>query len=150
MNKSIRKQVTTIFIGLVVAIMLIAVFVNSQFLVHYYIYNKQSTLVDVYEKMEQAVENTGASYDGMAEELNEVVEVSNITLNIISSDGQRRIESTNERQAQAMTMQLKGYILHQIRGEILETSDNYQICSTRDVLGQTEYIEMWGNLSDGS
>ena len=150
MNKSIRKQVTTIFIGLVVAIMLIAVFVNSQFLVHYYIYNKQSTLVDVYEKMEQAVENTGASYDGMAEELNEVVEVSNITLIILSSDGQRRIESTNERQAQAMTMQLKGYILLQIRGEILETSDNYQICSTSDVLGQTEYIEMWGNLSDGS
>lgn len=150
MNKSIRKQVTTIFIGLVVAIMLVAVFVNSQFLVHYYIYNKQSTLIDVYEKMEHAVENTGASYDGMAEELNEVVEVSNITLLILSSDGQRRIESTNERQAQAMTMQLKGYILRQIRGEILETSDNYQICSTSDVLGQTEYIEMWGNLSDGS
>ena len=55
MNKSIRKQVTTIFIGLVVAIMLIAVLVNSQFLVHYYIYNKQSTLIDVYEKMENAV-----------------------------------------------------------------------------------------------
>ena len=150
MNKSIRKQVTTIFIGLVVAIMLIAVLVNSQFLVHYYIYNKQSTLINVYEKMEQAVENTGASYDGMAEELNEVVEVSNITLLILSEDGQRRIESTNERQAQAMTMQLRGYILHQIRGEILASSDNYQICSTSDVIDETEYIEMWGNLSDRS
>ncbi len=150
MNKSIRKQVTTIFIGLVVAIMLIAVLVNSQFLVHYYIYNKQSTLIDVYEKMENAVKNTGASYDGMAEELNEVVEVSNITLLILSADGQRRIESTNERQAQAMTLQLKGYMLHQIQGEILVTSEQYQICSTRGVIEQTEYIEMWGNLSDGS
>lgn len=150
MNKSIRKQVTTIFIGLVVAIMLITVFVNSQFLEHYYIYNKQSTLIHVYEKMEKAVENTGASYDGMAEELNEAVEVSNITLLILSPDGQRRIESTNERQAQSMTMQLRGYILRQIQGEILETSEQYQICSTNDVLDDTEYIEMWGNLSDGS
>ena len=150
MKKSIRKQVTTIFIGLVVAIMLITVLVNSQFLEHYYIYNKRSTLIDVYEEMEQAVEHTGASYDGMAEVLNEVVEVGNITLLILSEDGQKRIESTNERQAQAMTLQLRGYMMHQIRGEVLVTSDNYQICSTRDVIDQTEYIEMWGSLSDES
>lgn len=150
MNKSIRRQIATIFIGLVVAIMLITVLVNSQFLVHYYIYNKQTTLIDVYEKMERAVENSGASYEGIAEELNEVVEVGNITLLILSGDGQRRIESTNERQAQAMTMQLRGYMLNEIRGEVLVTSERYQICSTKDVIDKSEYIEMWGYLKDGS
>ena len=68
MKKSIRRQMATIFIALVLAIMLLSALINSQFLGRYYIYNKQNTLISVYGKMEEAVQQS-MSYEKMAEEL---------------------------------------------------------------------------------
>lgn len=153
MNKSIRTLIATTFIGLVAGIMCISILINSQFLTNYYIKYKQSTLVDVYETMQQAVKNNGASYEGMAEELGEIVEAGNIRFLIMSGDNQQLITSTsNERQTQEMRSQLMGYLFHinQARGELLRESKNYQIRRAQDVMNGDEYIEMWGYLRDGS
>jgi len=153
MKRSIKRQIATTFIGLVVAIMLISTLINSQFLGQYYVYYKQSILIDVYEKMQQAVENNGSSYENMAEELSEVVEVENIAFVIMSGSGQHLITSTsNERQTEEMRSQLMGYLLNinQAKGELLKQKENYQVRSTMDVMDGDEYIEMWGYLKDGS
>ena len=100
--------------------------------------------------MEQAVENNGASYKNIAEELSEVVEASNIMLVIVSGDSQKLITSTsNEWQTNEMYSQLLGYLLgrNQARGELLQEEDHYQIRSTIDILNADEYIEMWGFLN---
>ena len=119
MNRSIKRQIATTFIGLVVAIMLISTLINSQFLGRYYISYKQSTLIDVYENMQQAVKHNGSSYENMAEELSEVVEVGNIAFVIMSGNGQHLITSTsNDRQTEEMRSQLMGYLLNinQVKG----------------------------------
>lgn len=153
MRKSIRRLIATTFIGLVAAIMCISILVNSQFLSQYYIKYKQSALIDVYETMQQAVKNNGSSYEGMAEELSQVVETSNIMFVIMSGDTQQLIVSTSsERQTEEMRSQLLGYLfnINQERGELLKESSNYQIRSAKDVMNGDEYIEMWGYLKDGS
>ncbi len=153
MNRSIKRQIATTFIGLVIAIMLISTLINSQFLGRYYISYKQSTLIDVYEKMQQAVKNNGSSYENMAEELSEVVEVGNIAFVIMSGNGQHLITSTsNDRQTEEMRSQLMGYLLNinQGKGELLKEKENYQIRSAEGVMNGDEYIEMWGYLTDGS
>lgn len=153
MRKSIRRLIATTFIGLVAAIMCISILVNSQFLSQYYIKYKQSALIDVYETMQQAVKNNGSSYEGMAEELSQVVETSNIMFVIMSGDTQQLIVSTSsERQTEEMRSQLLGYLfnINQGRGELLKESSNYQIRSAKDVMNGDEYIEMWGYLKDGS
>ena len=153
MNRSIKRQIATTFIGLVIAIMLISTLINSQFLGRYYISYKQSTLIDVYENMQQAVKHNGSSYENMAEELSEVVEVGNIAFVIMSGNGQHLITSTsNDRQTEEMRSQLMGYLLNinQGKGELLEEKENYQIRSAEDVINGDEYIEMWGYLTDGS
>ena len=153
MNRSIKRQIATTFIGLVVAIMLISTLINSQFLGRYYISYKQSTLIDVYENMQQAVKHNGSSYENMAEELSEVVEVGNIAFVIMSGNGQHLITSTsNDRQTEEMRSQLMGYLLNinQGKGELLKEKENYQIRSAEDVINGDEYIEMWGYLTDGS
>ncbi len=153
MKKSIRSLIATTFIGLVAGIMCISILINSQFLTNYYIKYKQSTLVDVYETMQQAVENNGASYEGMAEELGEIVEAGNIRFVIMSGDSQQLITSTsNEYQTEEMRSQLLGYLfnINQARGELLKESKSYQIRRASDVMNGDEYIEMWGYLSDGS
>ena len=153
MNRSIKRQIATTFIGLVVAIMLLSTLINSQFLGRYYISYKQSTLIDVYENMQQAVKHNGSSYENMAEELSEVVEVGNIAFVIMSGNGQHLITSTsNDRQTEEMRSQLMGYLLNinQGKGELLKEKENYQIRSAEDVINGDEYIEMWGYLTDGS
>lgn len=149
MKKSIKREIATIFIGLVMVIMLLFVFVNSQFLEQYYIYKKQDRLIDVYEKMESAVVNNGSSYQGMVKQLNEEVEVANIMFIIVKEPKvmveERLIITTDEYQAEELKLQLDGYLFgkNQAKGELLETNKNYEIY-------KGEYIEMWGYLSDGS
>ncbi len=151
MRKSIRRQMTVIFIGLVLAIMLLATLLNSQLLGRYYIHNKQQTLIAVYEKMEDAVDNV--SYEQMAEQLADVLEVGNVMFVVISEDNQKLLTSTsNQRQTEEMRSQLVGYLLdiHQNEGELLQKGSNYEIRSARAVIGGDEYIEMWGRLKDDS
>ena len=153
MKKSIRKLIAVTFIGLVVGILFISILINSQFLGKYYIRYKQSTLVDVYETMQQAVKHNGSSYESMAEELSGIVEKGNIMFVIMSGDTKQLISSTSsERQTEEMRSQLLGYIfnINQSRGELLKENSNYQIRSAEDVMNGDEYIEMWGYLSDGS
>ena len=103
MKKSIRKLIAVTFIGLVVGILFISILINSQFLGKYYIRYKQSTLVDVYETMQQAVKHNGSSYESMAEELSGIVEKGNIMFVIMSGDTKQLISSTSsERQTEEM------------------------------------------------
>ena len=153
MKKSIKRQIAITFIGVVIAVMLVSILISSRFLGRYYISYKQSSLIDVYEKMERAVKHNGSSYEGMAEELSEITEVGNFTFVIMTGDNQRLIaSSSNERQIEEMRSQLLGYLLNvnQERGELLKESDSYQIRRTKDVMNGGEYIEMWGVLLDDS
>ena len=153
MKKSISRQIAIIFIGLIVAIVAITILLNNQFLGSYYVYHKQETLIDVYGKMEAAVTQSGDSYQSMAEELNEVIEIGNLSFIIVTGDNQRLLTSTsNEFQTSTMTQQLRGYLLNknQARGELLQASENYEIRRAHDMLDENEYLEMWGFLKDGS
>ena len=152
MKKSIRRQMATIFIALVLAIMLLSALINSQFLGRYYIYNKQNTLISVYGKMEEAVQQS-MSYEKMAEELQDVLEIGNVMFVIVSENNQKLLTSTsNQRQTEEMRTQLVGYLLNinQNKGNLLKETNTYQIRSTKAVVDGSRYIEMWGRLSDGS
>ena len=131
MNKSIKRQIATIFIGLVLAIMLISTFINSQFLERFYVFNKQKTLIDVYEKMEQAVKDTDSSYEGMAEELSGVTEAGNLTFVIMGNSQQLLASTSSKRQTEEMCAQLIGSIRQE------------ENCSKRAKAIRFEVPEMW-------
>ncbi len=155
MKKSIKRQIAAIFIGLVTVIMLISILINSQFLERFYIYNKQSSLIQVYEKMELAVKDGDYSQENMQAEMGEVVENGNITFIILSQRNQRFVGvayTYSEQQTEEMRLQLLEYQLSggKLSGELLKESKQYQIWSATDKMSGNEYIEMWGVLSDGN
>ena len=153
MKKSISRQIAVIFSGVVVAIVVITMFLNTQFLGNYYVHHKQNSLIEVYEKMDEAVLRSGNSYSSLAAELNEIIESGNLNFIILAGDNQSILTSTsNEIQTSAMSQQLRGYLfgMNQSRGELLQESDTYEIRRAHNVLDNNEYIEMWGFLSDGS
>ena len=150
MKKSISRQIAVIFMGLVLAIVLLTVFLNKQFLGTFYIHHKQESLIDVYEKIEDAIRQSGHSYESLAEELNETIEVGNLSFIIVA--GNQSVLTTNEMQVLSMRQQLQGYLfnVNQSNSELLKASDNYEIRRATDRMDQRVYIEMWGILSDNS
>ena len=153
MKKSIRRQIATIFIALMGSVLLISILINSFFLEGFYINNKQVALIQVYNQMNTAAKEGTLTSDKMVEKLSELVEVGNISFVVLTDDNQTLITATqNERKKQELFTQLMGYMLNlnQVRGEILASSDQYQIHSAVDVVTNDEYIEMWGYLSNGN
>lgn len=153
MKKSIRRQIATIFIGLVCSILLVSILINSQFLDNYYIHNKQSTLIELYSKINEAIQEDKLGTDKTLDELSELVENGNITFVVISQENKPVLTATpNEMKAQELMAQLIGYLFNKnpVNGTVLKVSDNYQIHSTQDMMSGGEYIEMWGYLEDDS
>lgn len=153
MKKSIRRQIATIFIALVGTVLLVSILINSWFLESFYVKNKQDALIEIYKEMDVAAQKGNLTSDSMMDRLSEMVEVGNISFVVITDDSQKILTATSsEMKTQQLYAQLMGYILNrnQTRGEILATNENYRIQSAQDVVGDGEYIEMWGYLSNGN
>lgn len=153
MKKSIRRQIATIFIALVGAILLVALLINSWFLESFYVYNKQTNLIRVYQQLNSAANKGNLTSQEVIDHLSEEVEVGNISFVVMTGNGQEVMStSQNPRKTQELYAQLMGYIMNknQVKGELLEEKHNYQILSTKDVIGGGDYIEMWGYLDRGN
>lgn len=151
MKKSIRRQMATIFIVLVGSVLLISILINSWFLESFYIHNKQTTLINMYNQMNTAASQGALTSEEVVDNLSELVEVGNISLIVLTDDNQRLLTAAqNEMKAQELVAQLMGYLFNknQTKGELLKSNDNYQIYSAENVIGGGEYLEMWGYLTN--
>lgn len=153
MRSSIKRQIAGSYIGLVVLVMCLSLFVNKQFLGQYYIQNKQASLIDVYEELEYAVQENIMKTDAVIAQLSKMVEKGNISFVVLSERAQTVLATAQSEQKQKeLIAQLFGYLLdrNQKNGKLLAESSAYQIHSAKDVKNGYEYIEMWGHLNDGS
>lgn len=144
MKKTMRRQVTIAFIGLVVAMLLVSLVISEFFLEKIYIANKKSQLIKVYEKLEENQWN----------ELEDETAVNNVYFYVESGGyGYAPEWNMDEKSAQELMIQLKGYQFgrNQRTNKLLEKDgEHYEIYSAIDVQSKEEYLEMWGHLSDGS
>ncbi len=152
MKKSIRNQIAIIFIALFSCIMLISILINSQFLENYYIRNKQATLMNLYEVINEASQDNTLTTEKTRNKLEDLVESGNLTFVIIDQKNNQTVTATpNDIMTNEMVTQLMGYLLNRIQanGKIFESNDKYQIHRTSYTRDGAEYIEMWGFLDDG-
>lgn len=154
MNTSIRRQISAIFMGLVVAMLLISVVVNSQFLGQYYIFHKQKRLIDVYEELELASKKQNLNTEDAYDKLNELVEVGNITFVVLMGGEQHSSILTatpNQQKTQDLMQQLMRYMMeeNQTQGKLLKAGDSYKVYNMKDPVSGEEYIEMYGSLENG-
>lgn len=142
-----------IFIGLVCAIVLISILIHSQFLEDYYIYHKQTTLVELYDHMNEAIREGVLEEEKTLNDLSVLVENGNISLVVIANNNQKVLTATtNEVKTQELMTRLFGYIMNtsSISGIVLKEGKTYQICSVKDGSDGRDYIDMWGYLNNGS
>lgn len=154
MKHSIKRQMITVFLGLLVSFVAALFLINLCLLEPYYIGNKKTQFIDMYGELNQAIED-GILKDGMltdeeaAGRLAFHAEKNNISF--LVADG-RGGYLTNVHDKEQLKNQLLGYLLNQAQkdSKILEDTEEYQINQSWNPWNQTEYIEMWGELEDGS
>lgn len=149
MKHSIKQQMTVVFIGLIVCFLLVILVINARFLEPYYISNKQTEFILIYEKLREAIEGDLIEDEEVINTLQRLAEKNNISFLVIDNQNSRVI--TNVHDMNMLENQLKGYLLNQAQKEskLLEVTEAYQIAQSRDKWNKTEYIEMWGNFSNG-
>lgn len=152
MKRSLKGQMTIIFVGLVVCMLLIFYVLNNCFLEQYYVYHKKEDFKEICAEIEDSVVD-GALEDSAAEsELQSVAEKANISYLILSGKETDKL-SFYTHDWQMLLQKLYSYILDQediSTQEIVETAEKYIITKTVDPVNNTEYLEMWGQFEDGS
>lgn len=152
MKKSIRKQIAVIFIALFTCMLLLSIVINSQFLENYYVRNKQATLMEVYDVINEASDMNALTSEKTRVKLEDLVESANMTFVIIDQANNQTLTATpNDAKTQEMVSQLMGYLFNriQINGKVFESNEKYQIHRTSYWTDGNEYVEMWGFLDDG-
>ncbi len=149
MKHSIKKQMIAVFVGLTLCLILALFMINLCFLEPFYINNKETEFIRLYEKIEEVVEKDVLLDEEEFENLRNMAEKSNISFLINDTDNQRVI--TNVHDIERLRQQLMGYLLNQVQSQnkILKSTDHYQMGQCRDWVNDSEYIEMWGELGNG-
>ena len=147
MKHSIKRQMMTVFVGLILFMIVVFMIVNGSFLEKYYISNKKSEFIKVYTMVQEGVENGTISSETPEKDLGRFTEKNNISIAVI--DSEYNVVYTNVREKQMMVVQLFGYLYDKNHQEVLEKTDSYDICKSVDPQNNTEYLSMWGSFDNG-
>ena len=151
MKQSIRRQMMVIFVGLIIFILILLFAVNSGFLAQYYTVHKQADLLSVYNSIDKEIRSGEIKSKSVNEKLVRQTERTNIAALVIQNDG-TVVFSTVWDGNGPLYIKLLSYLFdkNQNSKKVLKNTDYYQICKTKDFTNQTEYLEIWGEFSDGS
>lgn len=150
MKYSIRRQMVIVFVGLIIFILVLMFAANTGFLEEYYIVHKQADLLDMYSSIDTALQNGDLKEESVTSKLMRQTEKGNLSAIVIQPDG-NFIFSTEPDAGNPLYLKLFAYIFdkNQDKGKLLKSTDSYKIYKTKDFMNSTEYLEMWGKMSDG-
>ncbi len=149
MNRSIKKQLSLIYIGMIIFIIFACVIVNLFFLERFYITNKTKTLENMYDQLSVLVEEDVLQSDETQTMLQLMIEKSNVSFMIQNEESEILIATTND--MDWLQYQLAGYQFNKNSSGIsmLSSAEDYEIWRSIDVRTGMEYIEMWGYFPTG-
>lgn len=150
MKYSIKRQMSAAFIGIGVCLILGMFIINVNFLETYYVRNKTSKFIAMYEELKTAMEDNTIEDTSVMMEIHRTAEANNVSYLILDNQNGRVITNVHDREM--LNNQLLGYLVNkpQNGGKVLEITEEYQLGQARDPWNQREYIEMWGDLAGGS
>lgn len=145
MKHSIKRQMTVVFSGLIIFILVMMFLVYSKCLETYYIMHKESDLLEVHKTVGTAL----AQGNKEDERAWKVMERTNISM-LVLQDNQVIFSPRGDQEQ--LVSQLRGYVFNQNQdeGELLKSTDNYEIRKIRDSVAGIDYLEMWGTYSNGA
>lgn len=149
MRRSIKTQFAMIFIGLMAGTILLCLFVNNTFLENFYMQNKEDELLGAYESIDAAVVQGAIDSEEFDIAFEQICSRSNIDVLIIDSSTKKLKTSMNN--ADLLSDRLLEYILRGIgTARVLQQRDNFILQVVEDSRMGTDFIELWGTLTNGN
>ncbi len=147
---SLKKQITAVFVGIMAFSMLAIWFMTRFFLEDYYVANKQKALYGVYNTIKAECEHGDLSSDAFDLTMQMISGTHNVSIVIISSLFEPiKIYASEPREQlmQELGENLRGAVLVK---NVYEENDDYVLVMKNDSRMKTDFLEMWGNLPNGS
>lgn len=144
---SLTRQITLVIIALVAGTVFFCWLMNTVFLERFYIQNKQNTLMEGFSVMDAASVSgllSSQKFDVTFENL-----CSNGNLEVIVIQANRTIVRASVNDPQKMAMELTDILFAQSEREYLVRQENYQILKRTDTRLNSEYLMLYGVLSNG-
>lgn len=154
MKRSIRRQMMIVFVGLIIFILVLMFAANSGFLEKYYTVHKQADLLSMYKSLDNAIQDGSIQEESVIDKLGRQTEKTNISV-VVGKQEKGTLDivyPTVKEDDSLLVFKLISYILdrNQDTGRVLKSTDTYKIYKTKDFMNKTEYLEMWGQMSDGA
>lgn len=141
-------ELSVLFIGLLLFVMVAMLFVNNLYLSRFYEVRLQYTLRSVYRLVDEHVSSEdGVDTDYFANEFRNVERSRNIAL-VISDPEFVQVIEVRQEEDEVMAARLNAYSmgLDQEGVTIIDQEENYVIQKKKDEKYQMEFLEMWGTL----
>ena len=147
---TLSGQMTAIFVGLLVFVLMLVFIVNTGFLGRYYMSHKQKDLIEMYEEMSEAVNNGNLGNEAVQKKLVAELEKTNIDVCAMDISDDGKVVFTNVKEEGFLYKQMLRifFLKDDDQEKILKHSDDYVVRKIRDPQSGTDYLEMWGYLSD--
>ncbi|MEG1595043.1 MAG: HAMP domain-containing sensor histidine kinase [Lachnospiraceae bacterium] len=150
MKHSLTRQISLIFIGLMLSILALCWILNSTLLEGFYIQNKQDTLIDGYGVINEAIQTNAIGTDDFGISMERISSNGNIMMIVINSKGSVIASTVNDTEllrTQLMDLLFNSYVGKSV---VLEETKDYRIQKIRDTRLNSDYLILWGNLEDGN
>ena len=145
---SLTRQIAVVIIGLVAGTVFLCWLLNTVFLERFYVKNKQNTLMEGFAVMDAASISgliSSQKFDVTFENL-----CANGNLEVIVIQSNRKIVRASVNDPQKMSMELTDVLFGQTEREYLIRQENYQILKRTDTRLNSEYLMLYGVLSNGN
>lgn len=152
MKYSIKKQMLSLFIGMLGFILLAVFIANGNFLEKYYIHNKEQVLTQIYTTLERLLsEDEQMDSEELNGALGPIAEKSNVSLIVTDVSGQARIRMRTDIENEELKVRLIGYRMNinQKNSVLLAKGGGYELWKAKDHMNQAEYLELWGTFANG-
>ena len=154
MKYSIRRQITAIFIGLLVFILGGVLVINTGFLGTYYLSHKSQELMRTYSEVDRIFVEGKLTETSSLNNILIRTEKANVDLVVVDAGGNAVFSTlgTEDPRFKEMTVGLLMGIAGVNVADVIRQSDAYTIYrdDAQGVTGDVEYLKMRGRLSDGS
>lgn len=150
MKRSISRQMTVIFIGLMSLVLAANVLINNVFLEEFYMMKMQRTLVQSYRSMDENITANGVDEIYFTTSFNELCKSNNISFVVLNKNFDIILYTENSN-TNLMAGRLFGYYvgMDTNTAEVLRRTDKFTIQKMADPMIQMDFLEIWGTLTQG-
>lgn len=154
-KNSISKQFACVFIIVMAMTLFFCWLANNLFLEKYYLREKEQVLADAYSILETADSAGQLSDDEFGDKLRSLCDRYSMDVLVMDADS-KTIEYMGE-DSDIMTLYLWNHLFSDENTTsmmpdvtVLKSDDNYELSIIKDPVSNSEYLDIWGNLSSGN